>query len=116
MIAQENADAMLSYLGQLGIAYKKVEADHVYAECPFCHHSSKKFTVNTTTGVWKCFHCEKAGNHYQFGVEFGLIEKKKPFKVVSITKAKSDYVKPKFNVAQSVENLDDYTINYLVNV
>lgn len=33
------------------------------ATCPFC---SGKFSMNKQTANWRCFHCSKSGNQYQF--------------------------------------------------
>lgn len=42
-----------------------VRNDEAIGQCPFCGRE-KKFSVNKTTGQWRCFVCAEKGNVYSF--------------------------------------------------
>lgn len=50
---------------KLGLAFSGNEGDEALADCPFCGREGK-FSVNSGTGLWKCFICGEDGNAYSF--------------------------------------------------
>ena len=56
---QPNIDLLLKkYLGDCYIS----GPEHLY-NCPFCHHRKKKLSVNMSSGMWKCWVCDKRGRN-----------------------------------------------------
>jgi hypothetical protein len=54
-----------------GVRFRASKNNEVMASCPFCDREDGKFSVNSTTGQWRCFVCAEGtnrggGNAYTF--------------------------------------------------
>lgn len=53
---------ILSFLQQVLGPYTR-QKDEALFQCPFCHHSKKKLSVNLDSYKWKCWVCNSKGGH-----------------------------------------------------
>lgn len=72
----ENLDDRIdwpSFYGKHDIRISGSASGNVAVACPFQPHTNKQaFSINTKTGEWQCFACDKRGNAYTFLHEKGV--------------------------------------------
>ena len=53
---------ILSLLQEILGAFHQQKDEYLF-NCPFCHHSKKKLSINILTNKWKCWVCHAKGGH-----------------------------------------------------
>jgi len=98
------------YLHKKNYQFKQ-NGNELLMNCPFCTDTEKKFSINSQTGAWQCFHQNKCGLKGSFG-DFQERHKDKAENIYGSIffqeKVKKTYKKPKIDTSLISTEVTEY--------